>query len=379
MLELAMKNILRQKTRTALTVVGIMIGIAAIVALGSISEGLRVVVNQQLEQTTGMITVLKESEGSIFLTYARSSLTDEQVEDILSINGVKSGTPILMQSRYIDKENKFGQPDIFLIGLDPGNIDLYTTEAVRIKEGEKIELGDRDYINLGEKISERLGLDVGDTYEINGTDFIVKGIFEEFGDQMVDSGIIMPLETAKEVIGRDDYTAVILYPENIEDAEELVQDINDNIKGVYAFTASDFGEQISQIIDQIGFFTIGIAAISAVVGGLGVMNTMIMSVMERRREIGVLRAIGATKLYVIRMIIIESVLISIIGGIFGIGTGYIGAKALEVLTQANARGVVTPRLIVYSFLFAIFLGIVGALYPAKKAADLSPIEALRYE
>ncbi|MEM5792901.1 MAG: FtsX-like permease family protein [Candidatus Aenigmatarchaeota archaeon] len=379
MLDLALKNILRQKTRTALTVIGIMIGIAAIVALGSISEGLRVMVTQQLEQTTGMITVIQQGEGGLISNYLRSSLTEEQVNEILSYPGVKTGTPVIIISGYIDENKKFGQPDLFRIGVDASNIDLYTTEAVKIEEGEKIAPGDRDYINIGFRLADKLGLEVGDTYEINGTSLTVKGIFQEFGDPQVDDAIIMPIETAKELFARDTYVAVILYPENIEDAEDLAQDLNDNIKGIYAFTASQLSQQISQIIDQIGFFTIGIAAISAIVGGLGVMNTMIMSVMERRREIGVLRAIGATRSYVIRMIIIESVLISVIGGAVGLGVGYLGAKALEIATNYNAKGIVTPRLALYSFIFAIFLGILGGFYPAKKAAELSPIEALRYE
>ncbi|NCN39124.1 MAG: FtsX-like permease family protein, partial [Candidatus Aenigmarchaeota archaeon] len=130
---------------------------------------------------------------------------------------------------------------------------------------------------------------------------------------------------------------------------------------------------------QIGFFTIGIAGISAVVGGLGVMNTMIMSVMERRREIGVLKAIGATNSYVIRMILIESTIISLIGGLLGLGVGYLGSKAIGAFSGGQAQGIVTSNLALNSMLFALFLGVVGGLYPARKASQLSPVEALRYE
>jgi putative ABC transport system permease protein len=336
-------------------------------------------ITQQLEQTTGLIMVMQKSEGGLLTSYAASRLTENQANELLSFDGIKSGTAIIMQSSYLEESQTLGQPTLFKIGVDPSNIDLYTTEAVKLDEGEKLEAGDVDYINIGSNIAEKLGLEVGDTYEIDGMDLTVKGIFKKFGDSGVDDGVIMPIETAKDVLNRDDYSTVILYPDDIEEADNIAADINDNIKDVNAFTTSQLSEQISQIIDQIGFFTIGIGAISAIVGGLGVMNTMIMSVMERRREIGVLKAIGATNGYVIRMVLVESALISLIGGFFGIGLGFMGSKVLEIATQGSARGVVTLRLAFYSLAFAVALGVIGGLYPSKRAADLSPIEALRYE
>jgi len=106
---------------------------------------------------------------------------------------------------------------------------------------------------------------------------------------------------------------------------------------------------------------------------------MIMSVMERKREIGVLKAIGATNDYIIKLILIESALISFIGGLLGLGIGFFASKGLGFVTQGQAEGIVTPRLAIYSMLFALFLGIIGGLYPAKRASKLSPVEALKYE
>jgi len=379
MLELALKNITRQKARTALTVVGILIGIAAIVALGSISEGLRVQISRSLEQSSGLITVIEESEQGIFVGMTTSELSQETVDEIMSIDGIKEATAIIYRIGYLEGDSNFGQPTLFESGVEPDDIELFTTEGAILSEGELLEDGDNDYAMMGWKLSENLNLEVGDTITIEERDFIIKGIYEEFGDAGLDSGVIIPIDIAKDLFETDTYSAVIVYPEDIDEVQSVADAIEDSVEDVTAFTTAEFAKQISDIVNQISFFTIGIGAISAVVGGLGVMNTMIMSVMERRREIGVLKAIGATNSYILRMILIESALISLIGGLLGLGIGFIASKGLGFVTGGQAQGIVTPRLALYSLGFALFLGIAGGLYPAKRASKLSPVEALKYE
>jgi len=379
MLEMALRNVFRQKTRTALTVVGIMIGIAAIVALGSISEGLRVQIAKSLEQSSGLITVIEKSDSGLFMSLSSSELSQETVDEVMAVSGIKDATPVVYKVGYLEGDSGFGEPSLFEIGVDPEKIDLYTTEGARLAEGETLDDGDTEYVMAGSKITEKLDLKVGDTVAVEEKEFIVKGIYEEFGNSGLDSGIIMPLDIAKELFETDKYSSIIIYPEDINSVEDLAKDIEDTVDGVSAITTAQFAKQIGQIVDQIGFFTIGIAGISAVVGGLGVMNTMIMSVMERRREIGVLKAIGATNSYVIRMILIESTIISLIGGLLGLGVGYLGSKAIGAFSGGQAQGIVTSNLALNSMLFALFLGVVGGLYPARKASQLSPVEALRYE
>jgi len=379
MLEMALRNVFRQKTRTALTVVGIMIGIAAIVALGSISEGLRVQIAKSLEQSSGLITVIEKSDSGLFMSLSSSELSQETVDEVMAVSGIKDATPVVYKVGYLEGDSGFGEPSLFEIGVDPEKIDLYTTEGARLAEGETLDDGDTEYVMAGSKITEKLDLKVGDTVAVEEKEFIVKGIYEEFGNSGLDSGIIMPLDIAKELFETDKYSSIIIYPDDINNVEDLAKDIEDTVDGVSAITTAQFAKQIGQIVDQIGFFTIGIAGISAVVGGLGVMNTMIMSVMERRREIGVLKAIGATNSYVIRMILIESTIISLIGGLLGLGVGYLGSKAIGAFSGGQAQGIVTSNLALNSMLFALFLGVVGGLYPARKASQLSPVEALRYE
>lgn len=379
MFELAIKDIMRQKTRTLLTVIGIAIGIAAIVALGSISEGLQVSITKSLESASGMITVMQKSNQPLFAGMASSKITGATAEEIEKVDGVKDAGRIIMDFGYVDDNQKFGQPTIFFTGIEPSKIELYVTENVKIKDGDLLEDGDSYEVVLGETLADALNAKVGDTLSYKDAEFTVKGIIEKMGDPSADSGFIVPLDVAKEVTNRDYYSLVIVIPNSIDDVGDVAKNIEESVDEITATTTEQFAKQISSIIDQIRVFTVGIAAISAIVGGLGVMNTMIMSVMERRREIGILKAVGATNGFVIRQILIESAILSLIGGLIGVGLGEIGSLSIKILSSGLAFAQTTPQLIFYSLLFSLTLGVIGGLYPASLASKLDPIEALRYE
>ncbi len=378
LIEIAIKNIWRQKTRSALTIIGIMIGIAAIVALGSISEGLKVLIEKNLQQASGMITVLQKSDGSLFAAIARSRITETQLEEISKVSGVKDVTGIIMKGVYLEGKGGFSEPDMFFIGVDPSKIDMFVSSNIRY-EGELLEPTDTFEVVLGESLADKLGVDLGDTVTYRGYEFQVKGIMEKVSDATTDKGFIVNIQTAKEILNVEDYTMVIVLPEDLDKVGDVARAIEDSIDGVSAITTEEFAKQISNIIDQISFFTISIAAISAIVGGLGVMNTMIMSVMERRKEIGILKAIGATNSFIMKQIIIESALLSLIGGLLGLLMGKIGSLCIGYFSQGLAIAQTTPKLMFNALLFSLFLGIIGGLYPAMMAARLDPIEALRYE
>ncbi|MEM5799524.1 MAG: FtsX-like permease family protein [Candidatus Aenigmatarchaeota archaeon] len=377
-IEVAIKNIWRQKTRSALTIIGIMIGIAAIVALGSISEGLRVIIEENLQQASGMITVLQKSDGSIFAAIARSRITEQQLEEISKVNGVKDATGVIMRGSYLNGQGGFSQPDLFFVGIDPSKIDMFVSSNIKY-DGELLETSDTFEAVLGDALAKKLGVDVGDIVTYRGYGFQVKGILEKTGDTGTDSSLIVNIQTAKDVLDTEDYNMVIVLPEDLDEVGDVAKNIEDSVEGISAITTEQFAKQISNIVDQISFFTVGIAAISAIVGGLGVMNTMIMSVMERRKEIGILKAIGATRNFVIKQIIVESALLSLIGGLLGLAIGQLGSWSITYFSEGLAFARTTPSLMTNALIFALSLGVVGGLYPAIMASNLDPIEALRYE
>jgi len=177
----------------------------------------------------------------------------------------------------------------------------------------------------------------------------------------------------------ENYKALYVVPEDISRIDDLAKDIEDEFDDLSAQTTKELAEQASQIVNMIQVFTLGIAGISVIVGGLGVTNTMIMSIMERRREIGIMKAIGATNKFILTQIVLESVMITLIGGILGVLFGSFGSYSLRFISENFTQVAVTFNLVLGSLLFAIFLGFFGGLYPAWKAVKLDPIEAIRYE
>jgi len=376
MIDLAFKNIMRRRIRTILTILGISIGIAAIVAIGSISEGLYTMTSKEMEEMAGKITILKGETGETLTAIMSSKLTDTDLEQIQSVEGVKEAYPIMTHFKM-----KVGQgvPEYILGGIEPGKEDVYIGKGIKCIDGRRLEEGDSDVAVVGYKFADENDVEVGDFITIKGHELEVVGVYEETGSLENDYAIVVPIETAKDILKKDEYSIIIALPEDIDDVDEVANAIEDEIEGIRALSSKDISRRLSLILTRISIFTYGIASISAIVGGLGVMNTMMMSVMERRREIGTLKALGATNKFVMTQILTESSIISCVGGILGTVFGILGSILLNAVSKGQVFGVVTPNLLMKGMSFAVFLGIIGGVYPAYRASQLSPVEALRYE
>ena len=373
MLDFAFKNIMRQRTRTFLTTLGILIGIGAIVALGSIAEGLDKAIQDGLELTAGKITVMEASTGIFGMG---GEFDDTDVEAIEAISGVERVIPII----YYAADISYTGPAWIAIGIDPEDMDYMIGENREFDEGRPIDDDETGVAIIGSTISQRYSVEVGDIWEIKEDEYEIIGVLEETAISDIDTAIAVPFEDLQDTLDTDTYQMMYVVPDDIKDTERIAEDIEDTNDEYSALTSQDLARQAGEIVDQVRIFTFGIGAIAAFVGGLGVMNTMIMSVMERRREIGVMKAIGATNRMVLQQIITESALISLLGGIGGILLGLIGALLLSNIIGAGAiTATVTPTLAATGLGFALFLGIVGGAYPARKASMVDPVEALRYE
>jgi len=381
MLDLAFRNILRQRTRTFLTVLGILIGIAAIVALGSISDGLNEMMQKNLEAVAGKIIVFEgeaaDGFAGLMMGVLSSEITDDHIDTLGNVGGVKEVVPLLF---YVgEMGNTIMDIGWQGIGIQPSKINYFKGENVEMYDGVVLEEGDSGVANIGKDVADRYDLMIGDYFTIKETEFEIVGIIEKTDIQDIDDSVIISMDDMKDVTEQDTYVMAYVIPEDVSDVETVADEINDAEEDLYSVSSVDIARQASDMIGQIRIFTFGIGAIAAIVGGLGVMNTMIMAVMERRREIGVLKAIGATNNLILRQILTESAMISLVGGVLGVLLGLVASIMINLFTGGIITAVVTPTLALVGLLFALLLGLVGGLYPARKAAKLDPVEALRYE
>ncbi len=375
LLDLAIKNIFRQKTRTILTIVGILIGISAVVALGSISEGMKSMMNEEMQFLGGTIMVSSQGSSGLMFGSGDSVITKYDLQNFEDFSGVKQVVPYVMRMGEIQIGQ--GQP-VEIIGIRPEDADYFKNKGTELDSGRVLEIGDTYQALIGYKYAEDNDLEIGDSTEIQKSSFEVVGIIEKI-DTNMDNSIILPLETMMDTYNTENYQSAFIIPEDLSKIQDVADDLKSSFDDFDFTTSTDIAKQMSRIVDMISIFTIGISSIAAIVGGLGVMNTMIMSVLERKREIGIMKAIGATNKFVLTQILVESVMISLIGGVLGLLIGGVGSYSLRFISSGLTNARVTINLAIGSLSFAVLLGLFGGFYPAWSASKLNPIEAIRYE
>jgi putative ABC transport system permease protein len=360
------KNLLGRKTRSLLTIVGIGIGIAAMVALGAIADGLEEGYRAMLTGSQGDLIVTQPDAADI-----SAAAVDEEVGQQLQALPEVADVTGMLQSIVTSEGARY----FMIFGYDPQG---FAIEHFKIVEGEG--LSDSKQVIIGKVAAENFKKGVGDSLKLFGSAFRIVGIYET-GDGLEEGGGVISLSDAQVLLSKPHQVALFtLRLKPGADVEELRRKIERRIPDVTTSQSDQFAT-MQEAIQMVRGFAWGIAFIAILIGAVGMMNTILMSVFERTREIGVLRSLGWRRGRVLGLIIGESLALSLIGGLIGSALGVAAVRALgsSPATGGILQGRFSPELFIQALVVALVLGGLGGFYPAWRASQLTPLEALRYE
>jgi len=418
-LAMAWANMKQRRLRTSLTTLGVVIGITAVIALSSLGEGFRVTVKQRMEQGFELdsLTVIP---GSLFAGLSRQRFTDENVRNISQISGVEVATQVMQIGNVTlhkgDNEvqafvatavnfTEFVQvfPDRFVFESVDGSPDQWKNNTIVI--GYKVNHPNETetpFATAGDNITMTF---MKSLYVRETQNFTVAGTLQKRGTPGLtnfDYWVFIPLDTAREIYGPP-YESDLIFVKilNPNDSDAISNDIEALFPPyrISILAPMTFIRQVDYILSLIQLFLTSVASISLLVAGIGIMNITTVSVMERTREIGIMKAIGAKSTTVLTIFLAETALIGLLGGLIGVPTGYGLSYLLSYIVSRFTIGqgqgtmfqtpetqqhtaitpIFSPTWAVGAILFGIIICVLFGLYPARKAAKLDPVKALRYE
>ena len=395
---LAFNNLRRRKLRAWLTILGIFIGIAAVVSLISIGQGLQDYINTQFEQVGGdKILVQGKTLGSPgSTTNPELLLTEKDLETIRNVRGVEAAEGALTKVSTVKFRDE--TEVAYMSGVDEKYLEIFgNMDALKVIAGRQLKDSDRSkavvgynhvYGDLWNKPAN-----IGNKLEIQGKEFEIIGVLAKQGNPFDDGAVWLQKDVFRELLdtGNDEGTIVVktkpgFNPDDVAEniKRELRRERNEK-EGQETFTVQSFSqlmETFSSIFAVVQAVFVGIAAISLLVGGIGIMNTMYTAVMERTKEIGTMKAVGAKNSDILLIFLFESGLLGLVGGVIGVLIGIGIAKtveyvALQYLGTSYLRASITPTLVIGALLFSFIVGTFAGVLPALQAAKLQPVDALR--
>ena len=412
-MRVAMHGLTANKMRSFLTMLGIIIGVAAVIALLSVGHGVQVAVTEQIQSTgSNLITIVPGALRTSNVRYAvtggstQGNLTSEDA-DALANAGLPSVALVAAEfssgGQVIYGSANTNGP---ILGVTPEYLDVRT---LAIANGDFINMTEVESLSrvavLGAKMAETLFADedpIGQTIKINRINFRVIGVLEAKGGSgfsSVDNSTLIPVTTAQRRLfggGRgfgvgQRVSSIYVSAASEELVDSAINEITEMLRELHKIASQedDFTvisqkqilEVFSQVTGLLTAFLGAIAAISLLVGGIGIMNIMLVSVSERTREIGIRKAVGAKRRDILSQFLVEAISLSLFGGVGGIGLGWLLGQIINGMKIGDPAlvTVISPDAVMLAVGFSVAVGLFFGIYPATRAGALNPIDALRYE
>jgi len=383
--KVALKNIRTNKMRTFLTMLGIIIGVSAVIILVSVAQGTTENITKRIESLgTNLLSISIRGRGT------EDSISMEEIEKLKNKKGIDSVAPVVNGNVTVKYETE--TMDVTLEGVDQNysNVRNHHSEYGRAINPIDVEYRQK-IVLLGSEVKNELFGDanpIGEKIQINGNDFKVVGVLEEKGSSLGgnnDEKILIPISTAQRFLRttgiRNIYiqatSADIVEDVQVEVENFLLKKFNNDEDAYRVFNQAEMLSTMGEVTNNMTMMLGGIAAISLLVGGIGIMNIMLVSVTERTREIGIRKAIGAKRKDILIQFLLESAVISGLGGLIGVLLGIGGSDLLTRFFSLNTK--ISPFILIISYSFSIIVGMFFGIYPASKASKLKPVDALRFE
>jgi len=388
------------RTRTILTTLGVAIGVASITTVLSLSGGIGQVISGQVDALGGNIAVVRPgvqaknfdslTNPTTEQTYTTSTVTENDLIDIQEIDGVEAAAPIMIINGSV-KDSDTTANESTIVATTPELADI---TKLPIRDGQFIDsVTNRDTAVIGSKLSVDLfGTDqsIGQTFKVRGQSFTVIGVLKHMNDPInfnsvdFDRAALISLESGKSFHeGIAQIQQIDVRAKNASDLPAIMKKVNDrllknhqNEKDFTILSGSDIAQPTSRFFFAITSVMTIIAAISLLVGGIGIMNIMLVGVAERTREIGLRKAVGASNRNIILQFLTEALIISLLGGFIGYIGGY--GLAFIISTFLTFTPAFSWQVAVAAFVTSLFVGVLFGIYPALRAARKDPIESLRH-
>ncbi len=415
-LKLALNMLLHSRLRSWLTITGIVIGVAAVVAIVALGQGMQQKIQGRLGELGADIITVSPGGGMASRGFMRGgpheefegpsgggqfstsvTLTKRDILAIQSIDGIAKiqGTVSARGEVYYLAE----KATLSVSGVDPLVWKEMTTS--QLESGRWLDAADYHSVIIGSRVANgtfKQPLSLNRMLIIEGKSFKIVGMLKEGGD---DRGIIMPIKAARDTftsLGEDDFNAIVVKVSDVNLIDQVIEEMDtrlmnsrhvaENEKDYSIVSAKAMQENIANMMQSVTLFLGAIAAVSLLVGAIGIANTMFTSVLEKTKEIGIMKSIGAKNVDILMIFILNAGMVGLVGGLFGIAFGSIASGMLPALglRMMGAGGggnmmttAITPQLLLSAVALSVTIGVLAGAIPAYRASKLKPVDALRYE